>query len=71
MMHVTQRVRGRPPEFADTVDDRRRIWTADGQVTALDDQVSAQAGTIGQDSLEGGQVAVDVGHDRDPHRRQL
>jgi hypothetical protein len=44
-----------------------RMRAAERQVTALDDYVWPHLVEVGEDSLEGGQVAVDIGNDRNPH----
>jgi hypothetical protein len=69
----------RPPELADPIDDLDRVGAAERQVTTQDDDARSNLLEVGEDGLEGGQVAMDVRDDRDPHsvdtlsdaRRQL
>src|SRR5439155_27154131 len=56
-------------EVADPIDDLDGVGPAERQVTAVDDHVGTDLVEVGEHGVESGQVAVDIGDDRDPHRR--
>jgi hypothetical protein len=68
LVHVADHTR--PASLADQRQALGRPRTVENEVAAVDDQVGSDRIEVSEHRLESSQVAVDVGHDREPHDRQ-